>query len=106
MVDGAKMPESTHLPAELGNFAYLNAAEVATGRDFRNHMERLIGAIEHVVTGKSGGAVSRSDRVPAAKCVGPTRLSNVLRYFAVPLILLLVAHHLIINVLDLRIEYL
>ncbi len=60
----------------------------------------------HVVTGNAGGVVSRSDRVPAAKSINPTRLSNVLRYFAVPLILLLVAHHLIINVFDLRIEYL
>ena len=45
------MPDSTDLPAGFGNFAHLNAAEVATGREFRNQMDRLIAAIERAVTG-------------------------------------------------------
>jgi hypothetical protein len=45
LVDGARMPQSADLPEEFGNFAFLNAAEVATGRDFRIHTERLIRAL-------------------------------------------------------------
>ena len=41
LVDGAKMPGSGELPATFGNFAYLNAPEISSGRDFRLHMERL-----------------------------------------------------------------
>ncbi len=39
LVEGAKMPASSDLPPELADFVYLNAAEVATGRDFRTHMD-------------------------------------------------------------------
>src|SRR5208282_4219137 len=58
LVDGAKMPNSTELPVEFGNFAFLNAAEVATGRDFRNHMDRLIGAIERAAAADAGATPS------------------------------------------------
>ena len=34
LVDGARMPASAELPASFKDFAFLNAAEVATGRDF------------------------------------------------------------------------
>jgi hypothetical protein len=50
LIDGAKMPESMDLPPELGKFAFLNAAEVSTGRDFRTHMDRIIGAIDQTLT--------------------------------------------------------
>ena len=46
LVDNAKMPKSTELPPELSNFAFFNAAELSSGRDFRIHMGRLIGAID------------------------------------------------------------
>src|ERR1700730_4262365 len=51
LVDGAKMPASSDLPPEFGNFAFLNAAEVVTGRDFRSHMDRLINAIDQSAAG-------------------------------------------------------
>jgi len=108
LVDGAKMPESSALPPEFGDFVFLNAAEVATGRDFRVHMDRLIGAIDQsMVTG------TRLGPAPAAALAvnsdQPTRnawASDMLRYFAVPLVLLLAAHHLIVNLFDLRTQYL
>ena len=34
LLDGAQMPKSTELPQELGNFSFLNAAEVTSGREF------------------------------------------------------------------------
>ena len=54
LVDGAKMPNSTDLPSEFGNFAFLNAAEVVTGRDFRTQMDRVIAAIDQTLTPAQG----------------------------------------------------
>lgn len=91
LVDGAKMPDSAALPTEFGNFAYLNAAEVATGRDFRTHVDRLIGAIDRTVSGKTGVEVPRlaSGRTQdagkeAEKSAQMRWLSNALRFLAVP----------------------
>jgi hypothetical protein len=96
LVEGAKMPQSVELPPGFGNFAFLNAPEIASGRDFRPHMNRLIGAIDRILS--PGADVKTS----ATK---PWRV-DVLRYFLVPLVLLLVAHHVVVNALDLNPEYL
>jgi TIR domain len=113
LVDGAKMPESAALPPEFGNFAYLNAADVATGRDFRTHMDRLIDAIDRTVAGDTHAPPvrSKSARAPTAAAVSgePARkslLTDALRYFVVPLVLLLVAHHVVVNAFDLNTRYL
>jgi hypothetical protein len=110
LVDGAKMPSSSELPPEFGNFAFRNAAEVATGRDFRAHMDRLIGSIDRST---AGGAyiASRSGGTPVSagleeQAARKLLLTHVMRCFVLPLILLLVAHHLIVNALDLNIHYL
>jgi hypothetical protein len=63
LVDGAKMPDATELPAEFGNFAYLNAAEVATGRDFRAHMERLIDAINRTMAAPTGTSLRQAHTI-------------------------------------------
>jgi hypothetical protein len=104
LVDGAKMPDSTDLPAEFGNFAYLNATEVASGRDFRNHMERLVGAIDSLTTGAA--SLPTSSRRQPAVSARQNLLNDLLRYFALPLVLLLVVHHIIINAYDLNALYL
>ena len=108
LVDGAKMPDSTDLPAEFGNFAHLNAAEVATGREFRNQMDRLIAAIERAVTGDAGSTLRRSRTAAAGRESSPSRISlrNVLSYLSTPLVLILVAHHIIINAFDMNVAYL
>jgi hypothetical protein len=114
LVDGAKMPQSADLPEEFGNFVYLNAAEVASGRDFRTHMERLIGAVDRAagIAGSppaSRSTIGRTQSTAASveqKPEGIFRPAEAVRYFLVPLVLLLVAHHLIINALDLNTAYL
>jgi hypothetical protein len=111
LVDGAKMPESTELPTEFGSFAYLNAAEVATGRDFRGHMERLIGAIDQLAAGNLAAATPQliSKKVLARRSNadgGQTWLNNTVRYFGAPLILVVIAHHIIINAFDFDVVYL
>lgn len=112
LVEGAAMPQAASLPAEFGNFAFLNAAEVATGRDFRNHMDRLIDAIDRTVTSGSASQahLTRPRAPPAAATGAPTvpgsRLTDVLRFVVGPLIVLLAAHHIVVNTLDLYIGYL
>ena len=111
LVDEAKMPDGAALPVEFGNFAYLNAAEVATGRDFRIHMERLIDAIDRAATGNTKvearhSTTHRTQAEGTKELMQRVWLSDVPRYFVAPLILLLVAHHLVVNALDLNIAYL
>jgi formylglycine-generating enzyme required for sulfatase activity len=43
-----RMPQPAQLPESLQNFAFLNAASVDTGRDFHQHMERLIRSIDQI----------------------------------------------------------
>jgi TIR domain len=110
LVDGAKMPDAAELPAEFGNFAYLNAAEVATGRDFRSQMERLIDAINRTMAAPTGTAAARaiSPQSGAHHPKAPQHSWKVdfTEYFVMPLILLLVAHHMIVNAFNLDTKYL
>jgi TIR domain len=46
LVDNAQMPVESDLPDGLKDFALLNAASVAGGRDFHTHVDRLIKSID------------------------------------------------------------
>ncbi len=113
LVDGAKMPRSTELPPEFANFSFLNAAEVSSGRDFHHHMDRLINAIDRalatdgsVITPYSPSSSARG-KFASTKALTQTPWQDAaLRYFVVPLLLLLITHHVIVHVLDLNTKYL
>jgi TRAP-type mannitol/chloroaromatic compound transport system substrate-binding protein len=49
LVDGARMPSDEDLPDALKDFAFINAAAVDTGRDFQQHVQRLIRGIEDIL---------------------------------------------------------
>src|SRR5262245_40128157 len=49
LVDNATMPGAADLPESIRDFAYINAAPIDTGRDFRQHMERLTRSIDGIV---------------------------------------------------------
>jgi formylglycine-generating enzyme required for sulfatase activity len=49
LVGRASMPAEKQLPEGLQALAYRNAAEVRSGRDFRDHLDRLIRGIEFLV---------------------------------------------------------
>jgi hypothetical protein len=68
LVNGAVMPKPSDLPAGLTNFAYRNAAEVDTGRDFHPHMDRLIRSMDRILQskGKKTGASDDPILPPAA----------------------------------------
>lgn len=45
LVHGATMPKASDLPPSLRDFAFYNAANVDSGRDFHPHLDRLINSI-------------------------------------------------------------
>jgi hypothetical protein len=112
LVDGAKMPADADLPRSLRAIAYINAAEVADGRDFRVHMDRLIEAIDRILAPKptSTAVAAPPDLASPGATVaaaGSLPWQHVaLRYLAPAALLLLLAHHLIVNSFDLSTTFL
>jgi hypothetical protein len=49
LLDGTSMPDAADLPEGIRDFAYRNAIEVESGRDFNIHVERLIRAMEQIL---------------------------------------------------------
>ena len=68
LVSGATMPNATELPSSLQNLCYLNAAEVDGGRDFHQHMGRLIKGIDQIL--------KTSEAPPAEKASSTTQASS------------------------------
>lgn len=54
LVGGANMPSPTELPDGLKNLAFRNAAQIDAGRDFHQHMERLIRSMDRILELKAG----------------------------------------------------
>ena len=104
LVDGAKMPDAAALPQSFGTFAFLNAAEVATGRDFDGQIGRLIAAIDRAA---ATGLDHAASIYVASKAAARRRLLvDIARYFVTPLVLLLAAHFLVVVALDWNVVYL
>jgi predicted enzyme related to lactoylglutathione lyase len=57
LIDGTPMPGASKLPEALKELAFLNAAPVDMGRDFRSHMDRLVKALGEIIA-------NRRDQVP------------------------------------------
>jgi hypothetical protein len=49
LVEGAAMPKASELPDSVRDFAFRNAIQIDSGRDFNQHAERLIRAIDHIL---------------------------------------------------------
>jgi hypothetical protein len=58
LVNNAQMPDAGDLPDSLKDFAFLNAAEVDNGRDFHQHMDRLVQALDGLIEKRSGKAAA------------------------------------------------
>src|SRR5437667_7444472 len=58
LVDDARMPKTADLPASLQEFAFGNAVEIDSGRDFNHHMERLIRSTDGILAGRSQAAAA------------------------------------------------
>jgi hypothetical protein len=113
LIDGATMPDEADLPESIAPLAFLNAPEVKTGADFNAHMDRLIKALDRVLPAALVAAADAAglDAEPDFNWGPDVRrpqswLSDLMRHLVVPLVALLVAHHLIVNSLDLDARYL
>jgi hypothetical protein len=117
LVDGARMPDSGVLPASFKAFSFLNAADVASGRDFHPHLDRLIAAIDKALAAR--GIMSSPPPAPAEPSVSSARVAtagsaaapgawpaDLLRYLIAPIVILLAAHYAIVNAYDLGNIYL
>lgn len=62
LVGGASMPKSSALPESLQKLCFLNAAEVDDGRDFHQHVDRLIRAMDRLLTESKLGAVEQKSQ--------------------------------------------
>src|SRR5262249_27774744 len=82
LVDGASMPSVADLPDALRDLAYLNAAPIDVGRDFRTHMERLIRSIDEML------GRARPARVQVGKRRSPARFALVSGLSAIALVLI------------------
>lgn len=114
LVDGAKMPDADELPRNIREFAFRNAMRVDPGADFLLHVERLIAFLDQTlgIAPPSGAASDGVEERSAHANLPPlaqsarrslragTWLSRLLPYFAVPVIVLLLAHYLFIMKLD------
>ena len=60
LVEGASMPKALELPETLKAFADINAATIDTGRDFDDHMSRLISAIDVILLSRTPPTSSMS----------------------------------------------
>lgn len=64
LVEGSGMPEPSDLPEPLVGLAYRNACDVASGRDFHAHVDRLVRAIDRMFP--NGGAERGEQPTPLA----------------------------------------
>src|SRR5262245_18437446 len=62
LVGGASMPKSGALPESLQKLRFLNAAEVDDGRDFHQHLDRLIRAMDRPLTESKLGALEQKSQ--------------------------------------------
>jgi hypothetical protein len=119
LVDGAIMPSSGELPKSLRAFADRNAAEVDGGRDFHPHMDRLMQAIDRIAgpdLRHHGTDATRDEPARDAatndatrgidRTTSAMRPAHLLRDIAIPAVVLVILHHLIVDALDLSTLYL
>jgi hypothetical protein len=72
LLDEARMPEPSELPESIREFAYRNAAEVESGRDFDIHVDRVIKAVEQILGPKALPVSAPRSNTQPATLVSPT----------------------------------
>ena len=60
LVGGADMPQPSQLPENIREFAYRNAVQIDSGRDFDHHMNGLIRATDKILLGAQTSAPASS----------------------------------------------
>jgi adenylate cyclase len=82
LIGNTTMPAPEQLPEAMRDFSFVNAAQIDPGRDFHQHMERLIRAIDetlrsaHAAPRLSAHAAAATMRSSAEFAAGPSALSD------------------------------
>ncbi len=97
LLDGATMPSDAELPPTLKQFAFLNAAPVDSGRDFRPHMERLLRSLDGVLASQGQRAVTAAPGKPSR--IARTRIA---RWYGFGALVILAAAAAVLTTLWLR----
>jgi TIR domain len=92
LIDGAAMPSAEQLPPSLKDLAFINAAPVDAGRDFRAHMDRLIRSMDRILESRGTALTpaAASPAAPATTTLGASRaragrkFASRLLWFAIP----------------------
>jgi TIR domain len=84
LVGGATMPNAAELPSSLQNLCYFNAAQVDGGRDFHQHMGRLIKGIDQIL---NTGEAPPAEKVPITRQASSTKLTPKQRRKWIPVAL-------------------
>jgi hypothetical protein len=82
LVGGAAMPAPDDLPEAIKEFSYFNAAEVDDGRDFHQHMQRVLRSIDDLLYQKSPAAkarriLQRKHRLAFGACAAVVAIATV-----------------------------
>jgi TPM domain/TIR domain len=100
LVDGATMPSEKQLPEGLKDLAFINAAPVDIGRDFRQHMDRLVRSIDGILAARGKPATEPPRPAPATieiktaplpTAVAPAASRSRAIFVAIPLALVALA---------------
>lgn len=65
LIGSTRMPSSEQLPPSLKDFAFRNAVKIDTGQDFDYHMDRLIKAMDTILSQTPKPPPSRETKVPS-----------------------------------------
>jgi formylglycine-generating enzyme required for sulfatase activity len=76
LIGSARMPQPAQLPESLKNFAFINAAPVDTGRDFRQHVERLIRSIDQIPVRHATSPTTSGSRDGVVSAAAPASASG------------------------------
>ena len=71
LVGGSEMPEPSELPESIREFAYRNAVEINSGRDFDHHIDGLIRAMDQLLHGHPSRPSKTIEPPAASRSIGP-----------------------------------
>jgi hypothetical protein len=102
LIDNAGMPAASDLPAPLKAFSFLNALPVDSGRDFNDHIARVIKALDEIL----GIVPAEAPSAPAAEQKSAANPVTVtIEYLLAPAVLMLLAYYALVYKFDLGLRY-
>jgi hypothetical protein len=114
LVNGANMPKADDLPDSLENFIYLNAAPVDVGRDFHQHIDRLIRSMDQVLQSSQSTTAkiiapatvrSKDEQSRVSDSIGKHSITTATFLGAAMVLLLVLAHVIFFSLFDTKIAY-